>query len=264
MKSDRIIIAISGDKGADKDTIASMIEYVMSVGITKANFREWYNRHNVLEDLGKNVIHFADQLKEVCSLITGLHVHYFNKAEYKDLLWWIYGSEGFFIGEDVLNGTVEVDEKKSYYKIELKNLTLAEELRNARREKKIPIIKLRTILQYVGTEMFKEMFDDRYWINNTIVKARKIVNETDFCIIPDLRFEDELYALRKACNYSDYRCIIVNVGETDEFKRRTNERGLHRSDKQLKEFDYYISNKKESYFKLFNEVLKFCQTKILK
>ena len=157
------LIVISGPSGAGKDTIASMIEYIMSVGITKANFREWYNRHNVLEDLGKNVIHFADKLKEVCSLITGLHVSYFNKSDYKDLWWWIYGSEGFFIGEDVLNGTVEVAEKKSYYKIELKNLTLAEELRNARREKKIPIIymillRLYTLKNCIPLEILLDVF----------------------------------------------------------------------------------------------------------
>ena len=95
-------------------------------------------------------------------------------------------------------------------------------------------------------------------------RAREITNEKGFCIIPDLRFETELHSLRRACNDRGYKCIIINIGYPDIFERNANERGLHISEKQLKEFDYYISNKKEKFFVLFNEVLKFYQQSILK
>ena len=264
MKNDRIIIAISGSKGVGKDTTATMLEYIMSVGINKATYAEWYRRTKVAEDYGKNIIHFADKLKDLCAQITDLPRHYFDKHEYKDELWWIYGTENFINDEEIEKYNAD-ENKKNYIKILSCNvLTLKEHLENIPKNKCVPVIKLRTILQFVGTEMFRNLYDEKYWIRNTIKRAREITNEKGFCIIPALRFETELHSLRKACNDSGYKCIIINIGYSDTFERNTNERGLHISEKQLKEFDYYISNKKEKFFVLFNEVLKFYQQSILK
>lgn len=264
MKNDRIIIAISGSKGVGKDTTATMLEYIMSVGINKATYAEWYRRTKVAEDYGKNIIHFADKLKDLCAQITDLPRHCFDQHEYKDELWWIYGTENFINDEEIEKYNAD-ENKKNYIKILSCNLlTLKEHLDNIPKSKCVPVIKLRTILQFVGTEMFRNLYDEKYWIRNTIKRAREITNEKGFCIIPDLRFETELHSLRKACNDSGYKCIIINIGYSDTFERNTNERGLHISEKQLKEFDYYISNKKEKFFVLFNEVLKFYQQFILK
>lgn len=264
MKNDRIIIAISGSKGVGKDTTATMLEYIMSVGIGKATYAEWYRRTKVAEDYGTNIIHFADKLKDLCAQITNLPRHYFDQHKYKDELWWIYGTEYFISDEDIINVNTVI-KNKLYIKIESCNLlTLKEHLETIAKSKGIPVIKLRTILQFVGTEMFRNLYDEKYWIRNTIKRAREITNKKGFCIIPDLRFETELHSLRRACNDSEYKCIIINVGYSDTFERNANERGLHISEKQLKEFDYYISNKKEKFFVLFNEVLKFYQQFILK
>ena len=264
MKNDRIIIAISGSKEVGKDTTATMLEYIMSVGIGKANYVEWYRRTKVAENYGENIIHFADKLKDLCAQITNLPRYYFDQHQYKDELWWIYGTE-YFIGDEEIEKHNIGKNKKNYIKIESCNLlTLKDHLDSIAKSKGIPVIKLRTILQFVGTEMFRNLYDEKYWIRNTIKKAREITNEKGFCIIPDLRFESELHSLRRACNDSGYKCIIINIGYPDTFERNTNERGLHISEKQLKEFDYYISNKKEKFFVLFNEVLKFYQQSILK
>ena len=262
MKTNKIIIAIAGDKGSGKDTIATMIEYIMSVGTAKANFREWYSRYTISDDLNNNVIHFADRLKEICSQITNLPIHYFNNSAYKDGWWWIYGTDTFIGDEEIEKHNTDVS-NKPYVKItSCTLLSIKEHLDNIRKTGGIPVIKLRTILQFVGTEMFRNLYDEKYWINNTIKRAREIVNKKDFCIIADLRFKDELYSLRRACNNSNYDCVILSIGETEEFEKRTSERGLHESDKQLKEFDYYIQNEKKSYFPLYNKVLQFCQIKI--
>ena len=262
MKTNKIIIAIAGDKGSGKDTIATMIEYIMSVGTAKANFREWYNRYTIAENLNNNIIHFADKLKELCAQITNLPIYYFNKSDYKDRWWWIYGTDSFIGDEDIEKNNTDIN-NKTYAKITSCNLvSLKDYLDDIRKTGGIPVIKLRTILQFVGTEMFRNLYDEKYWINNTIKRARNIVNKKDFCIIADLRFKDELYSLRRACNNSNYNCIILSIGETEEFEKRTTERGFHESDKQLKEFDYYIQNEKKSYFPLYNKVLQFCQIKI--
>lgn len=264
MKNDRIIIAISGSKGVGKDTTATMLEYIMSVGIGKANYAEWYRRTKVAEDYGENIIHFADKLKDLCAQITNLPRYYFDQHRYKDELWWIYGTEYFICDEEIEKHNTG-ENKKNYIKIESCNLlTLKEHLETIAKSKGTPVVKLRTILQFVGTEMFRNLYDEKYWIRNTIKRAREITNKKGFCIIPDLRFETELHSLRRACNDSEYKCIIINVGYSDTFERNANERGLHISEKQLKEFDYYISNKKEKFFVLFNEVLKFYQQSILK
>ena len=36
-----IIIGINGKRQSGKDTIANMIAYIHSVGVTKANYKEW-------------------------------------------------------------------------------------------------------------------------------------------------------------------------------------------------------------------------------
>lgn len=264
MKNDKIIIAISGSKGVGKDTTATMLEYIMSVGIGKANYAEWYRKIKIAEDYGKNIIHFADKLKDLCVQITNLPRHYFDQHKYKDELWWIYGTE-CFIGDEEIKKHNTDENKWVYVKILSCNLlTLKEHLDNINKSKNVPVIKLRTILQFVGTEMFRNLYDEKYWIKDTIKRAREITNEKGFCIIPDLKFENELHSLRRACNDSKYKFIIINIGHSDTFERNANERGLHISEKQLKEFDYYISNKKEKFFVLFNEILKFYQQYMLK
>ena len=39
----RVIVGIKGTKGSGKDTIASMIHYIMAVGVTAANMDGWEN-----------------------------------------------------------------------------------------------------------------------------------------------------------------------------------------------------------------------------
>ena len=59
------LIGIKGFKGSGKDTVASMISYILYVGTTKANFDSWHAQHQA--DIVSNseiIIHFADKLKD--------------------------------------------------------------------------------------------------------------------------------------------------------------------------------------------------------
>lgn len=264
MEMNRIIIAISGDKNVGKDTTATMLEYIKNVGIAGANYAQWYTKYVAKEENAECIIHFADKLKELCASITNLPLRYFNSHSYKDEFWWIYGTDKF-ISEIDMNKEEDSPSKDKYYQIHNLNMfTLAEQIKRAKDIDEIPVIRLRTILQFVGTEMFRNMYDPDYFINDTIKKMRSICNFRDICIIPDLRFQSEVIALRKACNCSKYRLLVINIGEEETFTKNVTERGLHASEKKLADFDIYLSNKKTGLMILFNKVLELYQKQILK
>lgn len=86
------LIGIKGFKGSGKDTVASMISYILYVGTTKANFDSWHVQHQA--DIISNseiIIHFADKLKNDITDLCGINrclldnrlikeTHYYNFA----------------------------------------------------------------------------------------------------------------------------------------------------------------------------------------
>ena len=59
------IVGIKGFKGSGKDTVASMISYILHDGIMKASYDTWllYHKNDFIEN-DEIIIHFADKLKE--------------------------------------------------------------------------------------------------------------------------------------------------------------------------------------------------------
>lgn len=59
------IVGIKGFKGSGKDTVASMISYIIHDGIMKANYDTWllYHKNGFVEN-NEIIIHFADKLKD--------------------------------------------------------------------------------------------------------------------------------------------------------------------------------------------------------
>ena len=59
------IVGIKGFKGSGKDTVASMISYILHDGIMKANYDTWllYHKNGFVEN-DEIIIHFADKLKD--------------------------------------------------------------------------------------------------------------------------------------------------------------------------------------------------------
>lgn len=59
------IVGIKGFKGSGKDTVASMISYILHDGIMKANYDTWflYHKNDFIEN-DEIIIHFADKLKD--------------------------------------------------------------------------------------------------------------------------------------------------------------------------------------------------------
>ena len=71
-------------------------------------------------------------------------------------------------------------------------------------------IKIRTLLQYIGTDIGKQLIDNSLWtklIANTIsTKATKY----RLCIIPDVRFRDETEMIKKLGG------IIIKINRNTE------------------------------------------------
>lgn len=180
------IIGIAGKAHSGKDVVASIIMYQLLVD--NPTYDEWYNRHHVTNALLREdlVIHFADPLKQVLSIITGLTIKQINENKDKGYYLW---DKQKLVGDNYLNDYKLID-IKSLTDFSLNSFILICKEKIA--------ISIRTLLQYVGTELMKRRFDKNVWIRPTINNAHEIANRYSLCIIPDVRFKDEEEAIHKA------------------------------------------------------------------
>ena len=241
------IIGIAGNKGAGKDTVASMINYIFAKGITRAKYSEWViDKDKYYHRFADTIIHFADTLKNVLSIIYNIPRKYFNNRKYKDELYYSI-STGNFINED----TIELF-RDSYHVItidELKDNTINKILKQYRGLN--IVTKLRVLMQYFGTEICREHLGDNIWIKSTINKAVDIATSRQRCIIPDVRFANEAKAINGHRNSLYGVLIIVN--------RKNNENNNHSSENIDFKCDYIIDNN-GTLTELFYKVLLICET----
>ena len=184
----RVIVGIKGTKCSGKDTVADMIRYIMAAGTTQASYDNyiWFTKHRDSE-LDVPIIHFADKIKDDLSIIFGINRECFDDSKYKDELYYHFRT-GSFIKK--IDATVPVDE------ITLNNLaqhTLAD-LRE--QSKDDCVIKVRTLMQYYGTEIMRNHIGKDVWINSTINKAIRHRDYYGFTVIADVRFVNEWQAIR--------------------------------------------------------------------
>ena len=184
----RIIVGVKGTKGSGKDTVADMIRYIMAAGITQASYDNyiWFTKNRDGE-LDVPILHFADKIKDDLSLILNINRSCFDDSKYKDELYYHFRT-GSFIKK--IDATVPIDE------ITIKDLaenTLAK-LRESFKDD--CIIKLRTLMQYYGTEVMRNHIGKEVWINTTINKAIQHRDYYGFAVIADVRFVNEWQAVR--------------------------------------------------------------------
>lgn len=140
----KIVIGISGAKNSGKDTAASMIHYIFKSGITNATYKEWALKYEQTR-FKPTVIHFADYLKDMLSMLFNIDRKLFDSRTYKDELWYdIHGNVFFdkpkhdarFTNSEEICKDVTIDD--------LKITPLAYYMNNYQ----FVFIKLRTLLQY--------------------------------------------------------------------------------------------------------------------
>lgn len=184
----RVIVGVKGTKGSGKDTVADMIRYIMSVGTTQATYDNYIwctkNRDN---ELDVPIRHFADKLKDDLSVIFGIPRENFDSSEFKDEKYYHFRTGGFI--------------KKIDTVIPINEITLTDlshdNLAGLRAINKDDcVIKLRTLMQYYGTEVMRNQIGTDVWIRSTINTAIKDRDYYGFAVIADVRFYNEWQAVR--------------------------------------------------------------------
>jgi hypothetical protein len=226
------IVGIKGFKGSGKDTVASMISYILHDGIMKANYDTWllYHKNGFVEN-NEIIIHFADKLKDDISEFCGIDRKLLDKQEIKENYYYNFKtgivSTNIKDADYVINNALEFDNLSTLL---LLNTNVS--------------IKIRVLLQYYGTNVIRNHFWYNAFVHYTINKAFDIRNKLGQCIIADARFDNE-------CNV-----IKVCGGKIIRVDRRVNNDNHESEQIKICDDDYVIDNT-GTLVGLFYKVLKF-------
>lgn len=226
------IVGIKGFKGSGKDTVASMISYILHDGIMKASYDTWllYHKNDFIEN-DEIIIHFADKLKDDISEFCGIDRKLLDRQDIKENYYYNFKtgivSTNIKDIDCVINTVLEYD-----------NLSTLLLLNNN------VSIKIRVLLQYYGTNVIRNHFWHEAFIRYTMNKAFDIKNSKGQCIIADARFEDECMAIKY------YGGKIIRVD------RRVNNDNHESEQIKISQDDYVIDNT-GTLVGLFYKVLKF-------
>lgn len=226
------IVGIKGFKGSGKDTVASMISYILHDGIMKASYDTWllYHKNGFVEN-DEIIIHFADKLKDDISEFCGIDRKLLDRQDIKENYYYNFKSGIVSTNikdiDCVINTVLEYD-----------NLSTLLLLNNN------VSIKIRVLLQYYGTNVIRNHFWHEAFIRYTMNKAFDIKNSKGQCIIADARFEDECMAIKY------YGGKIIRVD------RRVNNDNHESEQIKISQDDYVIDNT-GTLVGLFYKVLKF-------
>lgn len=228
------IVGIKGFKGSGKDTVASMISYILHDGIMKANYDTWllYHKNGFVEN-DEIIIHFADKLKDDIAAFCNIDRKLLDKQEIKENYYYNFKtgivSTNIKDVDYVINNALEFDNLSALL---LLNTNVS--------------IKIRTLLQYYGTNVIRNHFWHKAFINYTMNKAFDIRNSKGQCIIADARFENDECEAIKQCGG-----MIIRVD------RKFNNNDNHESEQiKISQGDYVIDNT-GTLVGLFYKVLKF-------
>lgn len=247
-----IIIGICGHKQAGKDTIAEMIAYINSVGLAKANYTDFVSYRRINNDnLQNKIIRFADALKKCISIIYNIPIEYLYDNYYKDECWYCLDNQTFYDHNTVVN------HKELYDIINLSDITIDKSLSDftSNDTNKFRVIKVRTILQYFGTNMCRKFLGENIWIRATMGKADEIAQLYNVCIIPDVRFENEAKTIQQHPFYGGLIKVNRNNITNDENSK-------HISEAINIDCEYNIDNN-STFFTLFYKVLNIYQNIVL-
>ena len=244
MKS--FIIGIAGCANSGKDTVASMINYIFADGVTQASYQRYVIKHISIDGTFKDrIIHFADPLKDVLSCMYNIPRSYFDDRAYKDKYWYNI-NKGEFIKQPIVIGkgynTINIEHLNEDWSLH-DILNTYDELNN--------VIKLRTLMQYFGTNICRNKMGHDVWINATMRRAIDIANTRRLCIISDVRFDNEVEAIQSVSEPLYGGVIKVNRGN--------NESSEHSSEIIDFTVNFEIDNN-GTLMQLFYKVLEICQT----
>lgn len=233
------IVGIKGFKGSGKDTVASMISYILHNGIMKANYDTWllYHKNGFVEN-DEIIIHFADKLKDDISEFCGIDRKLLDKQEIKENYYYNFKTgivstnikDVFYVVDNCNDAILKYNDLAEYLVLYSNNIS----------------IKIRTLLQYYGTNVIRNHFWHKAFINYTMNKAFDIRNSKGQCIIADARFENDECEAIKQCGG-----MIIRVD------RKLNNNDNHESEQITINKDDYVIDNTGTLVGLFYKVLKF-------
>lgn len=233
------IVGIKGFKGSGKDTVASMISYILHDGIMKASYDTWllYHKNDFIEN-DEIIIHFADKLKDDIAGFCGIDRKLLDKQEIKENYYYNFKTgivstnikDVFYVVDNCNDAILKYNDLAGYLVLYSNNIS----------------IKIRVLLQYYGTNIIRNHFWKEAFINYTMNKAFDIRNSKGQCIIADARFENDECEAIKQCGG-----MIIRVD------RKFNNNDNHESEQiKISQDDYVIDNT-GTLVGLFYKVLKF-------
>lgn len=231
------IVGIKGFKGSGKDTVASMISYILHAGIMKASYDTWllYHKNDFIEN-DEIIIHFADKLKDDIAGFCNIDRKLLDKQEIKENYYYNFKTgivstnikDVFYVVDNCNDAILKYNDLAGYLVLYSNNIS----------------IKIRVLLQYYGTNIIRNHFWKEAFIRYTMNKAFDIKNSKGQCIIADVRFEDECMAIKY------YGGKIIRVD------RRVNNDNHESEQIKISQDDYVIDNT-GTLVGLFYKVLKF-------
>lgn len=232
------IVGIKGFKGSGKDTVASMISYILHDGIMKANYDTWllYHKNDFIEN-DEIIIHFADKLKDDISEFCGIDRKLLDRQDIKEENY--YNFKTGIVSTNIKDADGVIDDIDEF---DYDNLAPLLFLYNNNIS-----IKIRVLLQYYGTNIIRNHFWREAFIRYTINKAFDIRNSKRQCIIADARFDNECEAIKQCGG------MIIRIDR----KSSNDNHDSHESEQiTINEDDYVIDNT-GTLVGLFYKVLKF-------
>ena len=182
------LIGIGGIAHSGKDTVAAMIDFILNSDNPTFRGYEYYMHNAYNKEECYNIISFADALKNILSQIYNIPREYFDNTEMKDNGYYLFDKAEVVTGEDL---------PKHYhiYPVNTFDMPLAVFI-NYHEGK--AAIKLRTLMQYFGTNIMREKMGNTVWIDACIRKAKRIMYCGQNVIISDVRFTNEAKAIKNA------------------------------------------------------------------
>lgn len=232
------IVGIKGFKGSGKDTVASMISYILHDGIMKASYDTWllYHKNDFIEN-DEIIIHFADKLKDDIAAFCNIDRKLLDRQDIKEENYYNFKtgivSTNIKDTDRVINNIGEFNYDNLSSLLSLNNNIS---------------IKIRVLLQYYGTNVIRNHFWREAFIRYTMNKAFDIRNSKGQCIIADARFDnDECKAIR------DCGGMIIIVDRKSNNDNHDN----HESEQITINKDDYVIDNTGTLVGLFYKVLKF-------
>ena len=184
-----IVIGIGGKKHSGKDTFASMLLYINRVGPAAAKFNVWYESYQTpyFSDRQRTT-HFAEPLKDACSVMFHIERKLFDDLEHKDKKYYSFRDNKFLDEREIT-----VDQQRLARTDLLDFHKFADKIAN---NPDAPLIKIRNLMTCYADTM-KYVFGEDVFVNTTIRRIDEIIENYGFCLVPDVRFTNEVIALHQ-------------------------------------------------------------------